>query len=501
MPVLLLLTLGIIEFGRVLAVYSMVSAATREATRYGAAVGTNPSGTPYYLDCAGMRLAGKKAVAPLLTLPDSAFTFSWDDGAIAISGAACDDASSANQNRVVSGDRLLVTVATTYQPLVPLAPIPPLPMTFKSTRTIIKNISSFPQCNDGLDNDADGLIDYPADPGCSSANDNTESVPGAPTVCYTLLTNVSPGGAGSLVPSPLPNCVNDYNDGTTVTLTATANTGYTFSNWSGGASGSTNPTSVTITANTNVVANFTPNCYTLTTNVSPGGSGSVDPSPPQNCPGGWKYGTVVTLTATAGGGYVFTNWSGDVSGGTNPVDVTVDTNKNVTANFIYVGCYTLTTSVSPGGGGSVTPSPASNCAGGKYTGGTVVTLTAWPSVGYGFSSWSGDASGSANPTTITVATDKSVTANFVASCYSLTVTINPAGWGAVSQNPTPNCGGLYGAGSIVSLTASPTAGHFFGSWSGDVSGSSNPASVTMNTNRFVTANFTGQFHVSSITMT
>ncbi len=31
------------------------------------------------------------------------------------------------------------------------------------------------QCSDGRDNDGDGLTDYPADPGCSSANDNDET--------------------------------------------------------------------------------------------------------------------------------------------------------------------------------------------------------------------------------------------------------------------------------------------------------------------------------------
>jgi len=31
-----------------------------------------------------------------------------------------------------------------------------------------------PQCSDGLDNDGDNLIDYPADPGCSSSEDNSE---------------------------------------------------------------------------------------------------------------------------------------------------------------------------------------------------------------------------------------------------------------------------------------------------------------------------------------
>jgi hypothetical protein len=35
-----------------------------------------------------------------------------------------------------------------------------------------------PQCSDGLDNDGDGLIDYPADPGCTSAGDDSELDPG-----------------------------------------------------------------------------------------------------------------------------------------------------------------------------------------------------------------------------------------------------------------------------------------------------------------------------------
>jgi List-Bact-rpt repeat protein len=36
------------------------------------------------------------------------------------------------------------------------------------------------QCSDGIDNDGDGLIDYPSDPGCTGAldNDETESPPG-----------------------------------------------------------------------------------------------------------------------------------------------------------------------------------------------------------------------------------------------------------------------------------------------------------------------------------
>ena len=31
------------------------------------------------------------------------------------------------------------------------------------------------QCEDGVDNDGDGKIDYPADPGCTAATDNDET--------------------------------------------------------------------------------------------------------------------------------------------------------------------------------------------------------------------------------------------------------------------------------------------------------------------------------------
>jgi uncharacterized repeat protein (TIGR02543 family) len=68
--------------------------------------------------------------------------------------------------------------------------------------------------------------------------------------------------------------------------------------------------------------------------------------------------------------------------------------------------YTLSVSVSPSGAGSVSPSN------GRYEEGTQVTLTAIPSSGYTFDYWGGDASGSSATITITMASDKSVTAHF-----------------------------------------------------------------------------------------
>ena len=74
--------------------------------------------------------------------------------------------------------------------------------------------------------------------------------------CYTLTKNASP--AGGVAASPAPNCNNgtQYIHGTVIKLTANQTAGYTFSNWSGDASGATNPTYITMTENKSVIANF-----------------------------------------------------------------------------------------------------------------------------------------------------------------------------------------------------------------------------------------------------
>jgi uncharacterized repeat protein (TIGR02543 family) len=75
-----------------------------------------------------------------------------------------------------------------------------------------------------------------------------------PPTTYTLTTNVSPSSSGSVTKYPNKS---SYSDGESVQLTATANSGYTFSGWSGNASGSTNPITITMNSNKSVTANFT----------------------------------------------------------------------------------------------------------------------------------------------------------------------------------------------------------------------------------------------------
>ncbi|RJR32759.1 MAG: hypothetical protein C4567_17965 [Deltaproteobacteria bacterium] len=71
--------------------------------------------------------------------------------------------------------------------------------------------------------------------------------------------------------------------------------------------------------------------YTLTVNVDPAGSGTVELDPPG---GTYPAGTIVTLAAYAAEGYAFDHWSGDLSGSANPAAITMDANKNVTAHFV-----------------------------------------------------------------------------------------------------------------------------------------------------------------------
>ena len=67
------------------------------------------------------------------------------------------------------------------------------------------------------------------------------------------------------------------------------------------------------------------------------------------------------------------------------------------------------------------------------------------------------------------------------------LTVNTVGSGNVSLNPT---GGVYNDGTVVTLIPQSGTGFQFSGWSGDLSGSSNPATITMKAPKTVTATFT-----------
>ena len=284
---------------------------------------------------------------------------------------------------------------------------------------------------------------------------------------YTL--SISATGSGSVAKSPSKAT---YHYGDVVQLTASPAAGYSFSAWSGDVTGSANPASVTVNGNKAVTATFTQNQYALT--VSTVGSGSVLRVRAQTS---YTSGTVVTLTASPSAGYTFTGWSGDLTGSVNPATITMNAAKTVTATFTAIE-YTFTVSTS--GSGSVAKSPSKT----TYHYGDVVQLTATPITGWTFSAWSGDVTGSANPASMTVNGNKAVTATFTQNQYTLDVPI--IGSGSVAKSPSKT---TYIYGETVQLTATPAAGYTFTGWSGDLTGSVNPATITMNAAKTVTATF------------
>ena len=102
--------------------------------------------------------------------------------------------------------------------------------------------------------------------------------------------------------------------------------------------------------------------------------------------------------------------------------------------------------------------------------------------GYEFTGWSGDLSGSANPATLTMDGNKSVTANFTVLPATYTLSVSASN-GTVSKSPDK---AAYDEGETVALQAVAASGYEFTGWSGDLSGSANPATLTMDgRNNFV----------------
>jgi uncharacterized repeat protein (TIGR02543 family) len=292
---------------------------------------------------------------------------------------------------------------------------------------------------------------------------------------HTLSTSVV--GNGSITLNPAGGT---YDYGTVITVEATADTGWSFDGWSGDLTGSTNPTTVTMDGDKSITATFAINQHTLSTSVTGNGSITLDPAG-----GTYDAGTVVTVEAIADTGWSFDSWSGDLTGSTNPTTITMDGYKSITATFT-INQHTLSTSVT--GNGSITLNPS----GGTYDYGTVITVEATPDTGWSFDGWSGDLTGSTNPTTITMDEDKSITATFTINQYTLTT--NVIGNGSITLNPA---GGTYDYGTVITVEATADTGWSFDSWSEDLTGSTNPTTITMDGDKSITATFAINQHTLS----
>jgi hypothetical protein len=318
----------------------------------------------------------------------------------------------------------------------------------------------------------------------------------------TLSVSTSGGGTGEVTSDPSgiacgTSCQAIFDPGSTVTLTATPDGSSVFTGWSGYCTG-TGACQVTIDQSHSVQATFKLKTFPLTVATAGPGHGLVYINPGATgcvgCQEPYDFGTSVTLTASPDTSSVFAGWSGDCTG-TGVCRVTMDQAHAVTASFAQRSV-NLSVSRVGSGSGQVSSEPAGIACGttcqATFDAGSIVTLTATPDPGSTFTGWSGDCTGT-GACQVSLDQARSVTVTFAQETFNLAVSVQGSGSGEVVSNPTgigcgDGCQDTFGAGSIVTLTATPVAGSIFTGWSGDCTGTG-ACQVAMNEVRSVTANF------------
>lgn len=306
---------------------------------------------------------------------------------------------------------------------------------------------------------------------------------------YTITATANPTNGGTVSGG------GTYAQGSTCTLHATANSGYSFVKWTrNGTQVSTNPNySFTVTGNAAYVAHFQQNTtnYTITATASPSNAGTITGA------GSYASGSTCTLRATPNSGYTFVNWlENGTSVSTNATySFTVTGNRNLVAVFdVAPTNYTITATANPSNGGTV-------AGGGTYASGSTCTLRATANSGYTFVNWTKNGTQvSTNPNySFTVTGNASYVANFepIPEEYTITVNADPANGGTVSG------GGTYAEGSTCVISAMPNEGYVFENWTrnGTVVSTEPTYSIVVNRNLTFVAHFAQNANQATITAT
>ena len=199
-----------------------------------------------------------------------------------------------------------------------------------------------------------------------------------------------------------------YSSGSSVTVTASPNSGYSFVNWTEGGTQVSASASYTFSATVDrtLVANFTQSAqnYTLTVKASPKTGGTVSGG------GTFAGGSSVTVTASPNSGYTFTNWTqnGVVVSTSANYTFTLTSSRSLVANFTQTtGGYTITVSATPTKGGTVS-------GGGTFAGGTSQTVTATATARFHFVNWTenGSVVSSSSSYTFALNANRNLVGNF-----------------------------------------------------------------------------------------
>ncbi len=291
---------------------------------------------------------------------------------------------------------------------------------------------------------------------------------------YTVNVSANPANGGTVTGG------GNYQVGQSCTVTATANSGYTFTNWSeNGTIVSTQPSyTFVVNGNRTLVANFQalPQNYTISVSANPTNGGAVTGG------GTYQQGQSCAVHATANTGYTFTNWTenGNVVSTQANYTFTVNSNRTLVANFTLQQ-FTITALVDPSQwAGGVE-------GGGVYTYGQSCTLTATPTVPYIFVNWTKNGiQVSTNATyTFTVTESATYVAHFVVETFTITALANPTEGGVVTGS------GTYEMLDECTVTATANEGYNFVNWTENGNVVSNEAVYTfaVTGDRTLVANF------------
>ena len=248
---------------------------------------------------------------------------------------------------------------------------------------------------------------------------STRAAPPPPPQC-TVVTVGSTGGTAS--GGDTVDC------GESVTIKATANSGYCFVRWTiagppddfaaatdeaASSCEKTSSHSVDTHRNTPQVtyqAIFEPQQCTLSVTDDEGGTASQSAA-------SVACGGSITATATANACYDFTGWTGDVTTTSRSVGITMDRSKSIHANFAHDGTkHTLTVRVH--GGGTATGAGTHDC-------GTIVVAKATANLGWRFKTWEPDRFGTKTTTRVLMMRSGWIAAHFerdIVAWGSFTVT-------------------------------------------------------------------------------
>jgi hypothetical protein len=302
----------------------------------------------------------------------------------------------------------------------------------------------------------------------------TVQITGGGSQTYTINVSANPTNGGSVTGG------GTYQQGQSCTVSASANNGYTFTNWTeNGNVVSTNANyTFTVTGNRTLVANFTQQNYTISVSANPSNGGSVTGG------GTYHYGDNCTVVATANNGYTFTNWTeGNNVVSTNAnYTFTVTGNRTLVAHFT-VQSYTITATADPTTGGTVT-------GGGTFNYGQSCTLTATPATGYDFINWTknGQQISTNASYTFTVTESATYVAHFQIQTFTVSLTANPAEGGVLTG------GGTYDYGQSAQIMATANEGYNFINWTenGNIVSTEAEYTFVVTSNRSLVANFETQ---------